>query len=307
MREHGLEWARSRTLVTTEAEASRLDAARFDRLTAYAYPDARGAGADLAVEWMFWFFPFDDWFDSPLGHDHTAVRGIIDSMIHYVHGDPSDMSRDAPSLISAFTEIFDRSGWGMSAAWRFRFAEDLGQYLFANYIEAFYRAHGVTPDLDTIADIRRHAIGLLPSLDFGESACRFQLAAPITGSEPFHRMRIITAEVLVCVNEAFSLGKDLANEETNSGAVVLMRTRGWSPEQTIHFLEDTVAELTGEYLTLESTARTQAQRFGLPEEKANVDSYLQSMRDWMIGNLEWSRETQRYAEHIPPSWKTESR
>jgi hypothetical protein len=192
----------------------------------------------------------------------------------------------------------------MSPPSRGRFAADLAQYLFTNYIEAFHRVRGGPDDLDTVTHMRRYSIGVLPSLDFGEPANGFEVDAELVGGEPLLRMRVITADVIACVNEAFSLGKDLAKGESTSAAVVLMRLRGWTPEQTIHFLEDTVAELIDEFLGLEPEARTQAARFGLPEETADVERYLQAMRDWMIANLRWSEETPRYGDHIPPSWKS---
>jgi hypothetical protein len=306
MRAHGLDWAKARGLVTTDEEVARLDAARFDRLTAYAYPDARGPGADLPTDWMYWFFLFDDWFDGPLGRDPAAVRRLVDGMTDHVHGRSDAVSAESPPLVRAFAELHDRSVAAMSPAARGRFAEDLAQYLFSNYIEAFHRVRGGPDDLDTAAHMRRYSIGVLPSLDFGEPANGFEVDARLVGGEPLHRMRLITADVIAGVNEAFSLGKDLAKGETTSAAVVLMRLRGWTPEQTIHHLEDTVAGLIDEHLALEASARTQAARLGLPDEAANVERYLQAMRDWMIANLAWSEETPRYGDHIPPSWTSTS-
>ena len=304
MRAHGLAWARSRDLVTTTEASERLDAARFDRLTAYAYPDARGAGADLPTDWMYWFFLFDDWFDGPLGRDPVAVRRLIGLMTDHVHGDPDAVTDDSTPLVRAFAELYDRAASAMSPASRARFATDVAQYLFTNYIEAFHRVRGGPDDVDTVTHMRRYSIGVLPSLGFGEPALGFEVDAELIGGEPLVRMRIITSDVIACVNEAFSLGKDLAVGETTSAAVTMMRLRGWTPEQMIHFLEDTVAELIDEYLALEAEARTQAQRFGLPEESADVERYLQMMRDWMIANLTWSEETPRYGDHVPSSWKS---
>jgi hypothetical protein len=304
LRAHGLDWARSHRLVTTDDEVARLDAARFDRLTAYAYPDTRGAGADLPTDWMYWFFLFDDWFDGPLGHDPDAVRRLVGVMTGYIHGAPGAVTAASPPLLRAFAELYDRSAAAMSPGSRGRFATDLAQYLFTNYIEAFHRVRGGPDDLDTVTHMRRYSIGVLPSLGFGEPAGGFEVAAELVGGEPLQRMRLITSDVIAGVNEAFSLGKDLAIGETTSAAVVLMRLRGWTPAQTIHHLEDTVAELVDEFLGLEAEARTQAQRFGLPEESANVERYVQSMRDWMIANLAWSEETPRYGDHVPPSWKS---
>ena len=175
MRAHGLDWARSRDLVTTDAAAMRLDGARFDRLTAHA------------------------------------------------------VTADSPPLLRAFAELHDRSADGMSPAARGRFAEDLAQYLFTNYIEAFHRVRGGPDDLDTVTHMRRYSIGVLPSLDFGEPALGFEVDAQLLGGDPLDRMRTITADVIACVNEAHSLGKDLAIGETTSAAVVryLQMMRDW--------------------------------------------------------------------------------
>jgi hypothetical protein len=207
-------------------------------------PRRCGAGADLATDWIYWFFLFDDWFDGPLGRDPLAVRQLVGWMTDCVHGIP-----------------------------------------------------GGPDDLDTVTHMRRYSIGVLPSLDFGEPANGCEVDAELVGGEPLHRMRLVTADVIAGVNGAFSLGKDLAKGESTSAAVVMMRLCGWTPEQTIHHLEDTVADLIEECLALEAEARTQAARFGLPEETANVERYLQAMRDWMIANLAWSEETPRYGDH----------
>jgi len=229
MRAHGLDWARSRDLVTTDAAAMRLDGARFDRLTAYAYPDARGAGADLPTDWMYWFFLFDDWFDGPLGRDPAAMRELVGVMTDHIYGTADAVTAASPPLLRAFAELHDRSAAGMSPAARGRFAEDLAQYLFTNYIEAFHRVRGGPDDLDTVTHMRRYSIGVLPSLDFGEPALGFEVDAQLLGGDPLDRMRTITADVIACVNEAHSLGKDLAIGETTSAAVVryLQMMRDW--------------------------------------------------------------------------------
>ncbi|HEY8544363.1 MAG TPA: hypothetical protein VIL36_04915 [Acidimicrobiales bacterium] len=301
LRADGLAWARARGLVDTDEAVARLDAARFDRLTAYAYPEARGAGADLAAHWMYWFFLFDDWFDGPLGRDPAAARTVVERLTAHVHGGPAavDGVPTDPPLVRAFVELFDRSAAGMAPASRHRFALDTAQYLFTNYMEAFHRVRGGLDDLGTVTHVRRYSIGVLPSLDFGEPANGFSLAAELVGGEPLHRLRTITADVIAAVNEAFSLGKDLALGETTSAAVTMMRLRRWTPEETIGFLERTVAELLDEHRRLEVEAREQAQRFGLPEEAGNVARYLQMLRDWMVANLRWSEETPRYHDASP--------
>ena len=115
-------------------------------------------------------------------------------------------------------KLGDRSASAMSPASRGRFATDVAQYLFTNYIEAFHRVRGGLDDLDTVTHVRRYSIGVLPSLGFGEPANGYEVAAELVGGEPLQRMRIITADVIAAVNEAFSLAKDLAIGETTSAA-----------------------------------------------------------------------------------------
>lgn len=70
------------------------------------------------------------------------------------------------------------------------------------------------------------------------------------------------------------------------------------PPTRDRLVEDTVAELIEEYLALGDEARTQAVRFGLPEDTAGVERHLQMLRDWMSANLRWSEETPRYGDWV---------
>ncbi|MFI5866350.1 terpene synthase family protein [Streptomyces sp. NPDC051546] len=124
-----------------EEEVRSLDGPRFDRLAAYAHPDARGLGAQLVSDWMFWFFPFDDWFDGPVGEDPARVREVIDPMVRFVYGDAGALPLSAPPLVRAFAELCGRSRMGMGAGWQGRFAQDTATYLFSYVVEAQMRRH----------------------------------------------------------------------------------------------------------------------------------------------------------------------
>ena len=129
------------------------------------------------MAWMYWFFLFDDWFDGPLGRDPVAMRRLVGVLTDHVYGRPGAVTTDSPPLVRVFAEIYDRAADGMSPAPRGRFATDVAQYLFTNYIEAFHRARGGPDEMDTVAHMRRYSIGVLPSLGFGEPAVGFEVGA----------------------------------------------------------------------------------------------------------------------------------
>ncbi|WP_066370711.1 hypothetical protein [Herbidospora mongoliensis] len=105
MRRRSLQWAASFGIVTGEQEIRRLDEPRFDLLTGYAFPDARGLGAQLASDWMYWFFPFDDWFDGPLGEDPALARTVLDPMIRFAYGEAGALPISAPPLVRAYADL----------------------------------------------------------------------------------------------------------------------------------------------------------------------------------------------------------
>lgn len=295
MRRLSLAWARSFEIATGPEEIRRLDEPRFDRLAGYAHPDARGGGAQLVSDWMFWFFPFDDWFDGPVGEDPAAVRAVIDPMVRFVHGEPGALSLSAPPLVRAFADLCARSGLGMSATWQNRFADDVATYLFSYALEAQLRRSPRDTDLEHVVEVRRDAIGIRPSLAFGETAQGCELAFPLALSETFYRLRAVCADTVVVQNDAYSLAKDLDQGEGSNQAVVLIRERGMTPQEALRSLERAHEQLIARYQDLEARALTLPRRYGLPEQAPHVASYLSTLRSWISGNNAWSQETKRYS------------
>ncbi|HEX6684246.1 MAG TPA: hypothetical protein VF062_15690 [Candidatus Limnocylindrales bacterium] len=302
VRAHSLAWARANDLVTTDEAERRLDAARFDRLTARFFPDATGAALDLFGDWDLWYFLFDDSFDGPIGRNPAAAEQVLEPMIATAAGDPARMNLDAPPM-RAFAELCCRTGLGRSVQWRPRLALDFAGYLDSYRWEAAYRCSGTQPDVETCIAMRRESIGVRSTLTCGETVDRFELAVPIFRSAAIQRMRDITADVVALVNDAFSLAKDLHHADTNNVAVILMRTKGWSVGRAIHHLEDLVSGLVSEFQDLEHAAKALPATMFLPRERPNVERYLAMMRRLMRGNLDWSAETSRYHDHVPDTWR----
>lgn len=299
MRRRSLEWARAFELVTSPEEIRRLDEPRFDRLAGYAHPDARGLGAQLVSDWIFWFFPFDDWFDGPLGEDPTSVRAVIDPMVRFAYGEPCAVPLQSAPPLRAFADLCGRSRMGMSPTWQNRFAQDISTYLFSYCLEAQMRRNPRDSDAEHVIEVRRDAIGVRPSLAFGETAEGFELAFPLALSETFYRLRATCADIVVVQNDAYSLPKDLRQGEESNRAVVLIRERGMTAEEAVHSLERSHDQLIERYLDLEARALTLPRRHSLPEQASHVGSYLSTLRSWISGNNAWSRETERYSGRQP--------
>ncbi|MFG2212245.1 hypothetical protein [Streptomyces sp. NPDC048638] len=297
MRRRSLRWAQDAGIVCGEEEVRRLDGPRFDRLAGYAHPDAQGPGAQLVSDWMFWFFPFDDWFDGPVGEDPALVRGVIDPMVRFGYGDAGALPLSAPPLVHAFAELCGRSRMGMTSGWQSRFAEDMATYLFSYVLEAQMRQRPGEGSLEHVVEVRRNAIGIRPSLTFGETAEGRELGFPLALSETLHRLRRVCADTVVVQNDAYSLHKDLHQGESSNQAVLLMREQGMAEPEAIRHLEGVHDRLIDEYLDLEGQALPLPRRYALPEQTAHLTGYLSNLRSWISGNNAWSQETRRYSDH----------
>lgn len=218
--------------------------------------------------------------------------------VRFAYGEPGALPLEAPPLLRAFADLCGRSRLGMSATWQSRFAEGVSTYLFSYVLEAQMR-RGRDQDLDHVIEVRRDAIGIRPSLAFGETAEGCELAFPLALSETFHRLRAACADIVVVQNDAYSLAKDLRQGEGSNRAVVLMREQGMTAQEALHSLERAHDRLIEQYLDLEARALTLPRRHSLPEQAPHVDRYLSTLRSWISGNDAWSAETERYGGHRP--------
>jgi hypothetical protein len=292
-RREGLRWAYAMGIVRDEAEAARLDAPRFDRLAAYAYPHNVGPELDLVVELMLWFFPFDDIFDGPLGRDLTGTTALIESMLAamYAHRPPHPAD---PPMVRAFLDLWQRARIGTSPSWQTRFHSDTEAYLRSYQWEAANRVRGRIPGVAPYLEMRRHSIGVWLSVDAGERTGHFEVPHTAFRSEHLQTMRRLSSDVVVLVNEAYSAAKDRDHGDLN--LVVLLQTEhGLGPDAALSRVEAMAAECVREFRRLEDGLDRLHDDLNLsPAARTDLERYADGMRSWMRGNLDWSRETVRY-------------
>ncbi|WP_144122614.1 terpene synthase family protein [Catellatospora sichuanensis] len=289
----GLRWAREMGIVRDDAETAALDAPRYDRLAAYAYPANVGADLDLVVELMMWFFPFDDLFDGPLGRDPAATAALIDSMVTAMYAHRAPHLTDPP-LIRAFLDLWQRIRLGTTESWRTRLHSDTEVYLRSYQWEVANRVRGRTPNVATYLEIRRHSIGVWPSVEAGERTGHFEIPHTAFRSEQIQAMRRLCSDVVVLVNDALSAGKDRDRNDLNL-VPLLQGEEGLTADEAMARIEQMVDQRLREFRRLDDSLDRLHDDLNLaPAARYDLERYADGMRAWMRGNLDWSLETVRY-------------
>ncbi|MEV7289804.1 hypothetical protein AB0O01_35525 [Streptomyces sp. NPDC093252] len=184
------------------------------------YPDATGADLDLGVDLMSWFFAFDDLFDGPSGTDPAGAQALVCSTMEVLR---RPARRSAVPVVRAFSDLWRRSGEGMSSSWRHRAAGHWRAYLQGYVTEAVHRHRDVMLTVEEHLRLRRETIGVLPTVDLAERIGRFEVPGPIHASSWAAEMLAIAAEVDTIHNDLCSAEKEEARGGIHNLLVILER------------------------------------------------------------------------------------
>ncbi|MGP3953308.1 isoafricanol synthase [Streptomyces sp. 7N604] len=299
-RRHTLQWLQEMGMLTGAAAAAEYDTLRLERLMAYFYPDATGTDLELAADFNAWFFIFDDQFDGCLGLQPEAIEQVVASIGRTMAADDTTLpapGNPAPPLVRGFRNIWHRATAGRPAAWQRRFRAHWQTYLAAHQGEAHHRTADRLPSLQEFLRVRRESIGVQPCLDFTERCGGYTLPDELHEASPLAKMREITADVVIFVNDIVSLVKELAAGEVNNSVIILREQTGRTLEQSVERIAALANTRAARFVRLSSALPKILSASGvLPEVRGHVDHYVSGMGNLMAGNLAWSLATARYDE-----------
>ncbi|MFE7898191.1 pentalenene synthase [Streptomyces sp. NPDC057424] len=287
-------WPRSLGLIKSEAAAERHLRGGYADLASRFYPHATGADLDLGVDLMSWFFLFDDLFDGPRGEDPEAAKQLTDAVAAALDG---PLPPSAPPIAHGFADIWRRCCDEMSPSWCTRSARHWRNY-FDGYVDEA-RSRFRDKPYDSAAEylaMRRHTIGVQPTVDLAERAGRFEVPQRVFDSAVLGAMLQIAVDVNLMLNDIASLEKEEARGELNNMVMILRREHGWSKGRSIAHLQDEVQARLEQFLLLESCLPQVGEIYGLDaSEREALERYrTDAVRTVIRGSYDWHRSSGRY-------------
>ncbi|MFC9970696.1 hypothetical protein ACFVH6_07310 [Spirillospora sp. NPDC127200] len=293
--QHVRAWARRFGLVRSPAAAARLDAARFGWFISRVQPDAPRHQLQIYATWHVWLILLDDQYAEGAYRTPQRWSSAVEHLWR-VFETGQAAPRDSPAaraLADILTPVYAR----MSACWRARFIAHCRETFAAVQGENRRRQERRIPGVQEYIANRRLVSAVLPCLDLCEFTADSELPAEVVDLPALREASTAANDVISWTNDIFSVAKEEAAGEVDNLVLVLEHARQLSRQAAIRAVSARISQRAAAYLAAERhLTRDLADRPMDYRLCAAVEHRLRSMRHWMTGNLDGSRDSARYTQ-----------
>ncbi|MFD6826143.1 terpene synthase family protein [Streptomyces sp. NPDC060085] len=294
-RTHHLNWIAARGLWPSARAEAAYRAADFPLFAASVYPWARGEDLDLLTDLLGWAWLWDDSLDrpGPRQADVAHTASLLNVYRNVLHGRMA-LVPSAP-LADAWHQLLQRLEERTSKQWRQLHAA-LWEATYASFLqEARNNAAGSVPSFQEYLSMRREAGG--PSICFiwAEAAGRYEVPAHVYASEDLQTLDQAAEDVVIMTNDLFSVSNEWSDGNTNNIILVLAQQENCSWHEAARRAEDIINTTMVHFQDAESHFLSSHLYQDLAiQDRANTDRFLDVLKAWMSGSLNWHRSSARY-------------
>jgi hypothetical protein len=294
-REQLVEWVVRTGLVQRQSALERFTDADFGWFAGMIYPTANADHLALAADWVVWLFLVDDHFDDGLfGRSESQSAQIIDDMHSVLANHDPDSHAFAcdgmPTAVSSLAELWRRTTSGATTQCRTRLAFHVNEYLRSAAIwETANRIHSHVPDESTYVEKRRHTGAIYVCMDLIEIVEQLDMPDGLYDDPVFQNALDAACNVVTWTNDVYSLSKERSLGEFHNLVYIMEHNRGLRREEALTRVCAAISSETERFIDLEQQLLSNH-----AASDAVLRPYLEGMRSWMRGNLDWSRATKRY-------------
>jgi hypothetical protein len=275
-------------LLPTARERATFARARFAGLMARAYPDATLADLCLAVSWLIFAFMLDDHLEIAVGRSPRDQRALADDVLGYLrHGAPPVTLGDP--LTGALVDVWTRTRARTGPGWQTRFVPHVAEYLAANAWEADNRRRGRIPPVAEYTRMRRHSAATAMFFDLAEVLGKAEPVSSRYGQAGLALLRRHADNVVAWFNDLVSWPKEAAAGDPHNLVLVVRHELGLSLVEAIRHVVDRHDGEVRAFIAAGAMFRRQQ-----PEMHGMIDA----LEHWMRANVDWSRESGRYAPAV---------
>lgn len=270
----------------------------FNLLNAFFFPRVSRSRLLTLSKMIDFFFLCDDIYDTcrANGSDRGLVADLLTTNVDIICGGELPPRPDALNLFAQ--QVGQEFARLQTPLQQRRLAKSIGDYLLEGSLRLMqYWSRDEIPDIRTYREIRQYDVAMYATIDVSELASGVEI-----GEEQYHhpivrRLRREANLQVAMANDILSYHKEVIRDGCPYNMVnVVAHQRGLGADRPEQAPEEAVIEViemvnghTSSFLALER----RLPRWG-PRIDADVERYVQGMKDLMGGNWYWSLECTRY-------------
>ncbi|MEO3874303.1 terpene synthase family protein [Nonomuraea sp. B12E4] len=275
------------------------------------YPDATPEELDLVSFWLSWGTYADDYFPAIYGRSGNlaAARIAVARLSAFMPLDGSPPPPPANAIERGLGDVWSRTVGTLPLAFRRKLRADVERIGEAWLWELANRVANHIPDPVDHLEMARLTFGSELTMDLYRLRHTGGISEELRRSGPMRTLESVTSDCGVLVNDIFSYQKEMEFEgELHNGILVVRNFFDCDYPAALAIVNDLLTSRVQEFEHIvEHELPVLTVEFGLDGEARNeLDGYVDELRNWVAGVLNWHRHCSRYDEeslrrhHRPP-------
>ncbi|MFE0420037.1 terpene synthase family protein [Streptomyces tendae] len=297
---HNLTWLRSHGLLEGAADEDRFQEMALAEVSAYAYPEARGADLDVVTDAVTWIAIADDLLDRLDVHDEGALRqatAFTQACVDLVEGTPLGLRKPVEQmpLLGALADLLGRLADGMSTQWQRRFAQGLREWLWSSLDMSYFRPHGAYLSLHMYRILCRETNGNRFFFPLTERAGGFEVPTALLAHPLIGAVHQAADEMVAFVQAVHSARVEESRGDHHNLVLVLQHERRCSRQEAITAALHEIAAARDLFIGLTADLPAVYDSLGLTvSERASAERYINGVRDIVAAARDYGPESSRY-------------
>ncbi|WP_149262485.1 germacradienol/geosmin synthase [Actinomadura sp. K4S16] len=282
----------------------RLSGMALEVCAASLAPDADPEALDLAVQWLACGTFGDDFFPAVFNRDRdmAGAKAFNARVPRFLPLDRGPVPTPENPFEAALADLWPRTAGPMDDAGRREFRASVEHMVESWLWELNNHLQARIPDPVDYVEMRRHTFGSELTMSLARIGRGKEIPAHVFETRTLREIDASAMDVACLLNDCFSYQKEIEYEgELNNGVLAVENFFGIGRDEALPVVNDLITSRRRQFehlagselpalcdeLDLDDTAR------------AALSAYVEELRDWMAGILEWHRETDRYDEREP--------
>ncbi|ADJ43139.1 terpene synthase [Amycolatopsis mediterranei S699] len=279
----------------------KLRAADLPLCAAGIHPDATAEGLDVTSDWLTWGTYADDYYPVEFGatRDLAGAKAANLRLSAFMPVHDSPMPAPATALEAGLADLWPRTTAGMPTENR-RAVRRAVESMTSSWLwELANQAQNRIPDPIDYVEMRRRTFGSDLTMSLSRFSHGRSVPPALYRTRPVQAIEHSATDVACLINDLYSYRKEIQYEGELHNAVLVVRNfLDCTEERAFGVVTDLVHARLAEFehaaaIELPALVRDHAIE---PAVEEMLLGYVQELRDWLAGILNWHENVGRYTE-----------